>query len=323
MKKIVFYNVTLLAGGIEKAIEALSSHLYKDYEIDIVYTDESKLDNKIVSILSKYAKVYKLTGEIECDVCIWCRLYFDYELLKSLIHAKKYIAWIHSKPRALENCLLDNTSFVNDTDEFICVSETLKNNLRISKEGKVFYNFITQNIESLATAETINRDPNILNLVVVSRLSEGKGFDRLHEFVKELDEKNIPFKLHIVGNGRKMEETIHAMFSPFNQVEFVGYKENPYPYIKNADYLLQLSDYEAFCISVTEAKSLGTPCVLTSFESSKEQVKSGFNGLIIPLEDKTYYQYIYDIIKNKEIYKNNLKGFVYEPTIEKWKEVLQ
>ena len=60
LKKIVFFNKTLLSGGIEKCIETLSRYIHKNYELEICYYDDSKLDMNIVNILSKYAKITKL-----------------------------------------------------------------------------------------------------------------------------------------------------------------------------------------------------------------------------------------------------------------------
>ena len=216
--KVVFYNKTLISGGIEKCLELLSKEIYKDYDIDIVYTDDSILDPNIVNILKQYANVYKLENNIiECDVCVWCYLYFDYKNLKKLIKAKKNIAWIHSMPRILPDCLLDNKDFVNDMDEFICVSEAVKNNLNINKEGKVIYNFMANNISDLAN--TFNpfekTDNNTLKLAVVSRLSQGKGFDRLLILANTLKEKNIDFKILVVGKGRKRVGTCNTRAGSF------------------------------------------------------------------------------------------------------------
>ena len=85
-------------------------------------------------------------------------------------------------------------------------------------------------------------------------------------------EQNIPFKVLVVGKGRLKEGKITKKFACFKEVEFLGYKENPFPYMKNADYLVQLSDDESWCNSITEAKSVGTPIIVTNFESAKEQV---------------------------------------------------
>lgn len=325
--KIIFYNKTLISGGIEKCIEILSKYIYKDYELEIVYTDDTILDNNIVNILKQYAKVYKIEDnmKIECDLCIWCYLYFDYNKLKSIINAKKYIAWIHSMPRILPNCLLDDKNFVQDSDRFICVSEAVKNNLNICKEGEVIHNFMDPNIERLAMMENpfSKFKSNELKLAVVSRLSSGKGFERLFLLCNSLKDNNIDFKLLIVGKGRKREIEIKKKFSIFEEVEFVGYQENPYPYIKNADYLVQLSDDESWCNSITEAKILKTPVIVTNFESAKEQIKDLENGIIVDLKENNYNYVVNKILNNKDILKENLKAFSYKNEIDKWLEVFK
>ena len=324
--KIVFYNKTLISGGIEKCIEILCKYIDKDYDIDIVYTDESILDNNIVNILSKYANVYKLTDNmsIKCDICIWAFLYFDYYKLKKIIEANKYIAWIHSMPRILPDCLLDNPDFVNDCSNFICVSEAVKNHLNISKTGEVIHNFI--DIEQKNTIYNFNPFNNLkkdcLKLVVVSRISQGKGFDRLLYLCHSLSKNQIDFKIIIIGKGRAKEQEIKNKFINLSNVEFVGYKENPFPYVKNADYLVQLSDDESWCNSITESKVLGTPVIVTNFESSKEQIQNNFNGIIIDLNETNYDKYVIDIVTKKEILKNNLKTFEHVNEIDKWKKIL-
>lgn len=319
--KVVFYNKTLISGGIEKCLELLSKEIYKDYDIDIVYTDDSILDPNIVKILGQYANVYKLEDEIiDCDVCVWCYLYFDYNRLKNIIRAKKNIAWIHSMPRILPDCLLDNEEFVNDMEEFICVSEAVKNNLNINKEGKVIYNFMANNIKDLANSfNPFNEtDDSTLKLSVVSRLSQGKGFDRLLILANSLKEKNTNFKILVIGKGRKREQEIRETFKDFTEVEFVGYQENPYPYMKNADYLVQLSDDESWCNSITEAKILGTPIIVTNFQSSKEQVINLENGIVIDLNDTNYDKYIDIIIKSRYKLKENLKKFTHKNNVDAW-----
>lgn len=319
--KIVFYNKTLISGGIEKCLELLTKEIYKNYDIDIVYTDDSILDPNIVNILKQYANVYKIENQtIICDVCVWCYLYFDYKKLKQLIKAKKNIAWIHSMPRILPNCLLDDNEFVNDIDNFVCVSNAVKNHLNIQKEGQVIHNFMDKDIKKLASAFNpySDIDNNVLKLTVVSRLSSGKGFERLLLLTNTLKDKNINFSIKIVGKGRKREQEIKDNFKNFKEVEFIGYQENPYPYVKYADYLVQLSDDESWCNSITEAKILGTPVIVTNFESSKEQITNLENGIVIDLLDTNFEKYIEPILNNKQKLKDKLTDFHYENELNEW-----
>ena len=327
MKKIVIYNETLLSGGIEKCIELLSKSLCDKYEIEVVYDDKSNiLDENIVNIISKYAKVHKLKDNeiVYGDYCIFCRLYLDTERLMEQIKAKKYYLWAHSKPRALDNCVLDDTDFINKIDKIICVSKCVENEVNIPDKTMVIHNFIDDNIEEKSNEYVSdNFDENKLNLLIVSRLSQEKGFDRVKKIINTLIDHNIDFNLKIIGKGRTYEEPLKNELKEYNQVEFLGYKENPFPYIKNADYLLTLSDYETWGNTISEAKSIGTPCIVTNFPSAIEQIEDNVNGIIVPLECQDYYAYLDSLKGRSKIYKENLKDFKYENEIDSWIRILE
>ena len=325
MLKIVFLNRSLMSGGIEKCIELLTLYLNKNHEIEILYLNDDKLDENMVKILSRYAKVSKLEGQIiKCDVCIFCYLYFDYNKIINQILAKKYWCWIHSKPRELPNCILDNKKCICRTSEYICVSNEVLNKLNIEKQGIVIHNFIDPNIKKLADEKVENTkiEDDILKLVVVSRLSKGKGFERVEKLVKTLEERNIPYRLQIIGKGRAEEEKIRESLGKYKGVEFLGYQENPYKYIKQADYLLQLSDYETWGNAITESKAIGIPCIVTNFPVAKEQIEDEKNGIIVPLELENYNFIIDKAIKMKKTLRKNLQNFKYDNEIEKWEQLL-
>lgn len=324
--KIVFVNNSLLMGGIEKAIELLVKELKNIYDIEILYLDDSYLDIEIVNCLSKQAKVCCISeykdNIISCDVCIWCSLYFDYAKIKKIVKADRYFAWVHSMPRAFPNCLLDDLNFVNDLDKIICVSNAVKNNLKLdNKESIVIHNFIDCNIIEKSKEFNPFKSTDSLKLVTVSRLSRGKGFDRIKTLSENFQNLNIPYEWIIVGNGRSSEKIIKNLLKGDKNIYFVGKKLNPYPYIVNANYLVQLSDEESWGIVITEAKILKTPCIITNFESSSEQITHLFNGIILPLNSKDFSGYCNDIVNFSTTLKNNLQNFEFNNEIDKWLEL--
>ena len=96
-----------------------------------------------------------------------------------------------------------------------------------------------------------------------------------------------------------------------------------YNYVKNSDYLIQLSDDESWCNSITEAKTLGVPVVVTKFLSAKEQVVDGYNGLLVDLDCTDYDTVVTRMVEFNQVLKENLKDFVYIPEVDKWLEVLK
>lgn len=324
--KIVFYNETLLSGGIETSMQALIDYLCNYHEIEVVYIDETKLNPEIVNGLKEKAYVHKINPDeiIEADVCIWCRLYMNYHYLKQFINAKRNYLWVHSLPYEDSNCILEDKDVLKDIDKIICVSKTVQNLLNVENDSLVIHNFLPPNIKELANIpvkENIFSDDSKLKLVTVSRLSRGKGFDRVLKLVNTLKNNNINFEYIVLGNGRSTEQAIKDSFKDIPEVTFLGYKKNPYPYIKKADYLVQLSDSETWGNVITESKLVGTPVIITNFDSAYEQIEDDYNGILIDLKTDDYAQYIPRIINNKNEYRNNLKDFKFDNETQKWDEL--
>ena len=100
-------------------------------------------------------------------------------------------------------------------------------------------------------------------------------------------------------------------------VMLLGKKSNPYPYIKACDVYVQPSRYEGKCVSVIEAQSLHKPVIITNYPTAKSQLKDGYDGVIVPLENDKCAQGIYNSLINKELlhttsentYKSNYSNY--------------
>lgn len=197
--------------------------------------------------------------------------------------------------------------------------------MQISKPGTVIHNFVNENIHELASVsnpfETNGQEK--LKLAIVSRLSAGKGFERVVKMVQALERKNVPYSLKIVGKGRAKEQEIRQWLKPYSGVQFVGYQDNPYCYVKNADYLVLLSDYESWGNVITEAKELKVPCFVTDFPSAKEQIEDGKNGIIVSRNIEDYDTAVERLVREKTLLKSNLKDFHYENEISNWSKMLE
>ena len=62
-----------------------------------------------------------------------------------------------------------------------------------------------------------------------------------------------------------------------------GSQPNPYPYIKQADLYVQPSYYEAYSTTVTEAKILAKPIIVTDVGGMRDQLSDTVNGMIVPI----------------------------------------
>ncbi len=104
-------------------------------------------------------------------------------------------------------------------------------------------------------------------VISVGRFSDQKAFWRLVKAIAEV-KKTIPqVKLVLLGKeerGSKQTQLLTMLINEYqleNNVFFLGFKENPYAYIKKSQLFVLCSKYEGFPNALTEAMCLGIPVV--------------------------------------------------------------
>ena len=137
----------------------------------------------------------------------------------------------------------------------------------------------------------------------MTRLSGEKGGWRIDKLSTILDQYRINYKW-----------TIYTNKSPRFQSKNIEIKEPKLDLteeIAKASYVVQLSDAEAFCLSVVEALTLGTPVIVTDLPVYKEIGLNEDNSIIVPLMFNDY-----DLDKLHE------RKFTYTPPKDCWEKYL-
>ena len=119
-------------------------------------------------------------------------------------------------------------------------------------------------------------------LGAAGRLSEEKGHIHLLEMLKDLESREVSFKLLIAGEG-KLLRTLqkHAEKIGVDQkVEFLGFVENMPAFFNSLDIFLLSSDYEGFGYVITEAMASCKPVVAFDIKSTSEIILDGETGFI-------------------------------------------
>lgn len=153
----------------------------------------------------------------------------------------------------------------------------------------------------------------MLKLITASRISKEKGFNRVVKLSNLLNDNGIDFVWHIYGQKKGNYYNSIKPKTP-KQVLFHGYKDDIRNEIKEADYLVSLSDTEGFSYSTYEALQLLTPCIVTDYPSAKEQIEDGVNGYILDFNLTNWDK----ILKNKII----LTKFVEKSSEKDWIEII-
>ncbi len=198
-------------------------------------------------------------------------------------HSKK-ICWVHMDVIARGSKLKEYRNrktakkIYEKFDKIVCVSASCLDKFK-EKFGNIYNTAVVYNpineIEITKKAEEFFSYPNNrnVNFVCVGRLVEQKGFDRLIDACERIVcDGYKDFSINIVGTG-PCEAALKTLVSEkklYDFISFHGFKENPYPYIKNADVFLLPSRDEAFPLAVGESLIIGTPVISTECSGIRE-----------------------------------------------------
>lgn len=339
-KKIVFYYPDMYIGGVEMAIINLAKRIYKDYNLYFFYHSVVNLD--LAKELARYGIPMNITSipenfVFECDILVYCSLWLERDNHQSFIKAKQKFLWSHAMVPPLGGTKFYNLPFVRTLDRMISVSEAADQTIpkhihpkRLAQRYYVINNILNaEEIKRKAQEETSELNlAKDLNIATVARISHEKGWKRIKVLADLLNKRNIDWHWYIIGEGYIPEQVdeAHRLLDEYPQITFLGKRMNPFPIVKQMDYLALLSDFESWGLAITEAKILGVPPIVTNFPSAFEQVEDDVNGVIIPLNAYGLYDKAVDLIlNNKEKYKEELKKFDYEinnqKIVSQWKEL--
>lgn len=146
--------------------------------------------------------------------------------------------------------------------------------------------------------------PKEKEIIYVGRIEYNqKRTDRVVDIWKELEPLYPDWKLTIVGDGEDREDLQKRIQEyGLKRVSITGFVD-PIEYYQRASILLLTSEYEGFGLVVAEAMSHGVvPVVYNSFESAKDLVKNGYNGVLVekPFSVSSFTRKVQELMENAE-----------------------
>lgn len=124
-------------------------------------------------------------------------------------------------------------------------------------------------------------------IVAAGRLTLAKGFPYLLRAIKRV-ETIVPSHLVILGEGeqRTSLEELTRELEIAEGVSFMGFQENPFPLMINADLFVLSSLWESFGNVLIEAMALGVPVISTRAPYGPEDIiEHGETGWLVPTGD--------------------------------------
>lgn len=154
----------------------------------------------------------------------------------------------------------------------------------------------------------IEFNKNNLNVVALGRISTEKGFDRLVNSWGNIVKQIPNARLYIIGPGDTScftEALQHNNLT--DKVFFLGKKDNPYPYLKQADLFVSPSREESFGLVIAEAMTLSIPVITTATAGGKYTTKDGSLAICVDNDEQALTESIIKFLKNPKEYPYSLE----------------
>lgn len=286
----ILYSIALRMG---KGDSFLEKNIYKNiavqmekYDAVIVVSEASKL-RKTISKLKNPKKIqwihtdYKLWSEFSN----WTRAVTRYD--KEIYDKYDCIVTLSEKSKA---GMLEK---IPELREKIVVIPNL-----------VDFQRIRENAKKMLDVQLPKRD---FRFITVGRIDKEKNFEGILDVCEKLKNDGIDFCWIIVGDGplfQNISKTVKEKKLE-NCVFLLGRKENPYPIMRQCDFLVLLSKYEGTPVTIDEAAVLGIPVVATAVGGIPEQIERYGNGQLIQ-NGNDVYEIFKDVIMKKDKFKTNI-----------------
>lgn len=337
MKKVLFLIPSLGHGGAERVLVNLVNHMdYSKFDITVqtmfdvgIYQD--KLNEKVkykgglkwyfpgntfVYKLFSPKMLYKFYIKEKYDIVISYLEGTSARVVAGCPDGSKLVSWIHIEQindkyvtKVFRNMAEANLCY-DKYDKIVCVSDTVKQDFEnifdVSKEPIVLYNTVEADVikkKSIEPIDDIEYSKDEINVCSVAKLMYSKGYDRLIPVCKRLIDDGFPIHLYLIGKGEEKDNLKKqvADLGILDRVTFVGFKSNPYKYVKNADLYVCSSRREGFSTAVTESLIIGTPVVSTNCSGAYELLgKNNEYGIVTENEKNALYEGIKEMLSNEK-----------------------
>jgi len=334
--KILIILPSLEGGGAEKVtltllekINQISTKIqadlfllqpFADYKIRNlnyqIFTANIEKKFNVINLVKIYQKLKKKA--INYDIIIggmeFLPSYMGYLVSKAL--DKKFMAWIHItlSPILLKKGIIKRYLFKWFYSKFKYlifpsqgVKEDYKQLISNTQYLKVIPNPIDIDlIHKLSNDEV--QEKIILSkpyIISIGALKRRKGFDTLIKAFYKLAKEYQDINLVILGKG-KQKENLYNLIKEKNleeRVFLLGFKENPYPYLKHAKFFVLSSRLEGFSMVILEALALGKVVISTDCPSGPAEIlENGEYGVLVPVDDvEALYQAMKNFLENPQL----------------------
>lgn len=281
--------------------------------VDAYLSPQMRFNKKKHNIEILWKKARWIYGKFpkQYDVAIAYQQGLPTFFLADRVEAKKKIAWINADLYDAGYDMDYCRQFYERMNYVVAVSPRLLNLLAerspwIKTKLCCIYDIVNPDLINRMSGEAIDEMPKIegvVRLVTAGRLATPKNHLLAVEAARILRDKGLRFQWFFVGEGetRSQIEKSILNYGLQDNVVLLGFRDNPYPYISQADIYVQTSSHEGFCLTIAEAKILHKPLVSTNFDVVKDQIIDRENGLIAEMTPQSVAEKILEMLHDESL----------------------
>lgn len=228
----------------------------------------------------------------------------NYYVIDKVIADKK-IGWIHSD-FSKQIILPEAKEYYAQFDSLVTISDVCCEALRAlipSQKIIVLPNVVLKEDILKKSEKQVNWDKHKYHIITVGRIEHVKGIDLAFEAAKLVHQSYPCIQWHVFGKG-SLIDSINQMVEKEIADDFFlleGETKNPYPYMREADILVQPSRWEGKSIVLDEAKLLGKAIVVTNYPSVSDQIVNYETGLIAEINPDSIAQKVIQLILKPDL----------------------
>ena len=316
-KDICFIIPTLTQGGAERVIINLIKHLDRTQFCitlmvvnmrDEIYSKEIPKDVNVIDLKSKHVRtaipsiifnIWKFRPDIVMSTIGYLNIaigmikflmpsnieFFAREtiVVSERLRRAKYPQiwkfWYRYYYPRFDKVICQSRDMFHDLESVVGCDENL-----VLINNPVDHKYIKELVgcENSYTQKFFDNKSNIY-LVASGRLIDQKGFDILIKAIKIVSNSKV--KLAILGHG-PLENELRALIEKCGLKEnvfLIGYQENPYSWISQADGFILSSHYEGFPNVVLEALACQTPVISTPAPGGAKEILEKIPGCFLSI----------------------------------------
>lgn len=254
--------------------EALKKYSYQHFDHYIDFTGYSYVQSLSAPfVFAKVRSIYMHSDMYE----EWKNKDKKMGRLRAIFYDYKHYDYLVSVSAAVyEENRRKLANFVSSDASFVYVPNTIDGAGIIEKAQEPVADISQEAAEFLAA----HKDAKVF--VAVSRLSPEKNLSTLIRAFALALKENPTLALIIVGSGVEQDKLVRLTneLDLDQKICFVGFVENPFPFIMASNCLVFPSDYEGQGLVLLEALTLDKYCIATRMPATSEILEDGYGDLV-------------------------------------------